>query len=1031
MNLPNISIQRPLMMVMIILAVVLFGLVSFLRLPVDMMPEMDLPYVTVMCLYPGAGPEEMETSVIKPIEEEMTTISGLKNMTCYCMETMSYVILEFNSDINADLAAIDVKDKIDAILFTLPEDLQKPVIGKWDPNSEPIITLALTGNTTPEKLREIVDTKVKDRFVKIVGVAKVGITGGREREIVVNLKRQAMDAHGLSIAQVFPLITAQSANFPAGYVTGVNREYTVRVQGEFISVDEIANLRIPVMKMGKDPILYTVRLRDIAEIKDAYKEVRERARFNQRETVQLAITRRPDANTVQVADRILKEIDRLNKELPQGYVINIAEDRSGFIRNTVKDTYGNILMGITLTALILLLFLFDWKLMIIAGITMPVSLIMALAGMKAMGFSLNMVTLMALSISVGILVTNAIIVIENIVRHRNSGMPVHEAARVGSTEIMMAVLASTLTNLAVFIPIATTSGITGNVFKELGLTIVFATVASLFLSFTLTPLMASRMLKARKVEKGGQNLIDRFMNDLDVVYEKILHRLLHKKMAIAVMLIGTILLLVGTLKFIAPQIGSEFMPQTDQGYIDIDVELPPGTPLSVTDKTVNTIEARVRKIQEVNTIASSLGGSDLNAGVNIGKLTLQMVDAEEREKSTADIVQEIRPLLADLPDAVIVVKEASNMGGPSEADVVVEVTGDDMDEILALADSVMRIVEEVPGLTDFNTSWKGAKPEIKIIPDRDRLEHYGLSPNVAAATTVQMLGGIMRFTMSGYDEGVFREKGEEYPIRVQLTPEDRNTAEKIENLQIMTQKGPVPVKAIADVVYEGGASSITRKNRQRMVKVLANITEGTSGGKVQEISKRIKELDVKPGYKVGFGGDQEMMEESFGELAIAGGLAVALTYMLLVALLESLSMAFVIWLTLPLGLVGVVWALFLTGNSFSMISLLSVIMLVGIVVNNAILLIDYARQQRKQFGISAIDAIVKAAGTKLKAIIMSNLAIIISLLPMALALGAGGKFRAPFAITAIGGILVSTLLTFFIIPALYVLTAPKKVEQPQ
>ncbi|MBD3317606.1 MAG: hypothetical protein GF344_17595 [Chitinivibrionales bacterium] len=1031
MNIPRLSIHRPLMMIMVIVALALFGTVSFFGLPVDLMPEMDLPFITVQCIYPGAGPEEIETNVSEPIEDQMTTISGLKNMTSYCMEGVMVMVLEFKSEMDVDMVAIDVKDKVDAILYELPPDMEKPIIGKFDPNDEPIVSLSLMGDIDPKTLRQQADRNLKDRIARLEGVAKVDVTGGREREIVVDLQRDKLGAHGLSVINVFPLIVAQSANFPAGHVTGDYREYTVRVEGEFESLDQIARIKIPVMKMGRKPIEYTVELQDIATITDSHKEIRELARFNRSPAVQIDIRKRPDANTVAVADRIVELVNELNQTLPPGLELAIAQDRSEFIRNSVADTYLNMAIGIFLTSLILLIFLGDWRLTLIAVITMPASVIIAFTGMSVMGFSLNIVTLMALSISVGILVTNAIVVLENIVRHRNVGQKPFRAAETGTNEILLAVLASTLTNLAVFIPIATTGGITGNIFRALGLTIVFATLASLLLSFTLTPMMASRLLREHKGKRTKKSASDAVMRKLEKGYGTVLSMLVHNRLARIGIIIGTVVFFFVTMGALTPHIGQEFMTQGDEGYIQVNVELPPGTPLSVTDSTVAIIEDRLRRTPEVHKIAATIGGgaSGINSGVNLASLVVELKPESERTKSTAQVVQELRPELADLPDAILIISESSAMAsGASESDIQVEVVGENMDEVLALADSVETLMAtRVSGLTDINSSWKGAKPEIKLIPNRERLEHYGLS--MSNQITVQTIGGLLRFTLTGNDQATFREGGEEYPIRVRLDPTDRNTIEEIENLPVPTMKGMVPVKAIADVVYESGASTITRKNRQRMITVNANVAEGTSGGKVAEIRALTENIQTKPGYSIGFGGDQEMMEESFGELMIAGGLAIALTYMLLVALLESLLMALVIWLTLPLGLIGVVWALFLTGNSFSMMANMSIIMLIGIVVNNAILLIDYARQERLHRGLTAVDAIVSAGKTKLKAIIMMNLAIVVAMIPQALALGSGGEFRAPFAITAIGGILVSTALTLFVIPVLYVVTAPKKLDK--
>lgn len=1028
MNIAGISIRRPLMMIMIILAVSMFGVVGFLRLPIDKMPDMDLPYITVQLIYPGAGPDQIELNVVKPIEEQVSTIGGLKHVTSYCLESMGYLVLEFNADVDADLASIEVKDKIDQILYTLPEDMEKPVISKFNPNDKPIVTLSVTGPVTPDKLRLFVDTQLKDLFSQINGVAKVEVKGGREREIVVKLNAEKLAAHNLTIFQVSALLKAQNVTVPGGFVTGKNREYSVKVAGEYTSLDQIREMQIPVFKQyGEVSESYKVRLKDIATVEDGYKEVREFARFQGKESVHLSITKSSNANIVKTADMVLKKIDEITPMLPSGYTIDVVENSSTFIRNTVDDTYSNIISGIILTALILLLFLFDWRLTIIAAITMPVSLVVAIVGMSAAGFTLNMVTLMALTISVGVLVTNSIVVIENIVRHANSGKNIRKAAEEGTNEIFLSVLASTLTNLAVFIPIAITTGVIGSVFKSLGLTIVFATIASIFLSFTLTPLMASRMLKQRdasQVGKMSRNPVDRLLAWIDKLYEKLLDKLLSNKFSQIAVVVFVVIVFLATMKFIVPKLGSEFTSAMDEGVVVISIELPSGTPIDITKQRVLEIEEMMSGMPDLLTISSSIGGSGTKTGVQYGEVRLQFTPETERKESVFEKANTIRPMLSEIPDAKISVISAGGLEGRDDGDMVIEVKGIEMNELIALSNQVYNIVSQTTGITDVNSSWKGDKPEIAIIPNRERLEHYGLSPNLSSATTIQMLGGLVRYNITGDDNAIYRENGEDFPIRVQLDKQSRNTVRDVQTMEVLTPKGPVPLEAIADVRYTGGISSITRKDKQRMIEITANKTSGNIGKKIAAIKEDLKTLNLQPGYSIKFAGMQDMQDDSFSQLGLAAVLAIALTFMLLVALLESISMAFVIMLTIPLGLIGVIWFLFLTDSAISMISLMSVVMLIGIVVNNAILLIDYAHHQRLALGLSAKDSIVKAGGTKLKAIIMSNIAIVISMVPMALGMGSGGSFRAPFAITAIGGVIVSTILTFFLIPILYLWTAP-------
>jgi HAE1 family hydrophobic/amphiphilic exporter-1 len=1029
MSIAKTSIQRPLMMIMVVLAISLFGLVAWQKLPIDRMPNMDLPYVTVQIIYPGAGPEEVELNIIKPVEDQIGTISGIKTMTSYCMENAGVITLEFDNSVNVDFAAIEVKDNIGQIMSLLPDDIEDPVVTKIDFSAMPIMKLALLGDSTvsPIELRNYADKQLKDKFGQVVGVAQATISGGREREIHVTLNSEKLAAHNLSIFSVYPAFTVQNALVPIGYVTGKQKEYSVKFDGKFRSIEEIEQIQLPT------PGGYNVRLNEIAKVTDAYADVREAARFKGEQSVEISITKSGDANTVATAKKVHKAVEKQRKDLPQGMRLEVVQDQSEFISESVSDTYSNIWQGILLTAIILLIFLSDFRLTVIAAVTMPISLIMGLIGMDAMGFSMNMVTMMSLTIVVGILVTNAIVVLENVMRHLKMGKDPHHAALAGTDEIFVAVLASTLTNLAVFIPIASTTGITGSIFKELGLTIVFATIASLILSFTLVPIMAAYILKPRKDDEEHGHVIDKFISGLDEKYENLLDKMLNNKIVKIAVVAFTVFLLIFTMKVIAPKIGVDFMPAIDEGFVKISIELPVGTPMSVTQETLVKIENRIKDLPYLKAVSSSIGAQGFNSGVQNGEVLLEFVPLSERSIDVFNLVTIIRPKIADIPDAKIMVASVSGMNrGQSEADLEIQILGDNMDSLAQFAESALEVLKTDAQLTDFNSSWKGAKPEILITPKREVMEHYGLMGNLSSSISGQAVGGLLRYNVTGEETAKYTDAGEEYPIRVRLDENSRKNIRDIATMNIMTPKGAVPLEVIANVEYSGSVSQITRINKHKMLNVTANVISAdiAKGTKAPQVLKTLTQKAPLPeGYVYKTAGDQDFVDETMGQLAIAAGLAVILTLMLLIALLESVPMGIVIFMTLPLGLIGVIWALFITRSTLSMISMMSIIMLIGVVVNNAILMIDYARQIRDENHISPHDAIVRAAGAKLKAILMSNIAIIVSMIPMALGLGAGGSFKSPFAITAIGGVIVSTILTFFVIPVLYVWTAPKHEDE--
>lgn len=1010
MFLIRLSVKRPFAMIMFILALVIFGIIAFFNIPVDLMPEIESPYVSVQTNYTGAGPQEIETFVIKPIEEQLSIINNVKNITSFASEGVGYIILEFNIGVDPDMAAIDVENKINALLFKLPRDLQKPLISKYDVNTKPVLDLALTGPHSPEKLRLIAEKRIKERLVRISGVTQVSVIGGRQREIQVNLRKSRLDALNLSVKTVAALISSQTADIPGGHVTGNRKEYTVRVQGKFENIDQIRTIGIPVKGTTAEAV---VPLYTIADVVDTFKEIREITRFNSQNSVGLSIYKRGDANIVNVSRAVLEMVDKINSEMTDGTVLNVAQDRAKYIRNTIKEMYANILFGIGLTAVMLFVFLGNFRVAIVSALTIPFSMFITFIGLQIFGFSHNFMTLMGLAISVGILATNAIIVLENIVRHKNNGIPAKEAAIMGTEEVVTAVIASVLTNTAIFLPVFSIQEMTGQFFRSLGLTIVFATVASLFLSFTIVPIIASSISRDKSKGNGSGNAgLRRIVYSLEKSYVPLLmwsikFRFLTVLLTLALMMI--------TIFTIAPRLGIEFFPEVDEDLISINLEMPSGTSIKETERVLLNIEKRLGAIPELQSIYSSLGGHGTNTGVNFADLILQLKDHHERSRTAKEIADALRPLLSEIPDASIMVKEVSSfIGGADESDISVEISGDKISQILTLADTVKSLIEKVSGLVDSRLSLKEARPEINFIPNRQLLDEYGMS--------VLNLGQDIRNSLSGNEDIVFREENDEHTIRVQYAPEDRNTIGAIENISIETSKGNVPVKALAEMRQEAGAVKIIRKNRQRLVTVMANVSSGTIGTKAAELKAFIDKIDVPSGCSIHYGGQLEMMNESYRTLFIALILAIVLTFLVLAGCVESILQPFLVLVTIPVGFIGVLWALFLTGQTISMLTLMSTIVLVGIVVNNAILLIDYAHKRQKE-GMSKLDSIVSACRVKFNAILMMNLAIILALLPLALS---GSKTGCSFAISVIGGIIVSTVMTLFVIPAMYIYVYRRK-----
>ncbi|NQT33625.1 efflux RND transporter permease subunit [bacterium] len=1047
MKLADISIRRPVMMTMVIMTFVVIGLFSLSRLGIDMMPEIDFPFVVISVIYPGAGPEEMETQVAEPIEEEVSAIGGIKHVTFISQEGLALGILEFDLEMNVDLVAIDVKDKIDGIRFKLPEDILDPIIQKFDVGAMPIVNLAVSSPRSLDETYKLADEIVKTGLSRVHGLAEIELTGGLEREIQVNLSRRKLRAYNLSPQVVTALISAENLNIPAGRLTEGQKEITVRLAGEFNDLDELRNIRIP-LEEGK-----YVRLKELGWIDDSFKEQRDRARFNGESSVGLSLIKRSDANTVEVANDIFKEIEKIKLELPDDVRLDVARNLSDFIKDMVDDVFGNMIIGVLLTILVLYLFLHSIPLTVIAAVSMPTSIIATFILVDFAGFTLNMMSLMGLAISIGILVANSIVVLENIQRYKGKGLSDKEASSKGTGEIAIAVAASTLTNVVVFTPMAFMSGIVGQFFKQFGLTVAFATMFSLLISFTLTPMMASHKIRRGfylffvsailfgvykllgtdsaliillvlllAVIAHLSGLLQKLVNAWDLFYDNLVEGyrsslvwVLKHRFIVTLMVF---LLLIGSFSLLGfGFIGSEFFPKTDEGAFTVSIEMPVGTTLDETDRVVNEVEYIVMQQEYVKSVYATTGKSEGGfiggggEGTQMGMVIVQMVDAELRPLQTSEFIEALRPLLIDLPGAELTIKETSSMGGGGgEADLQIEITGYDMDYLNSIADSIMTYMDGLGGLVNIKSSWELGKPELKLTPRRDRLSDHELSPGAVGMTLRSMLEGEV--------SSKYREGGDEYDIRVQLDKAEVERTADVGNIYIQAGDEQILLNEVVDIEYSEGPTAIYHKDKQRMVTVMADISQGTLGEKVSSIREYSEDLELKPGYKVFFGGEVEMMGEAFAELFKALILAIILTYMLLAAILESYKHPFTIMLTLPLGLIGVLLALFITDNTISMLSLMAVVMLVGIVVNNGILLIDYINLLRRE-GYKLDEAIIEACPVRLRPIIMTNLATILGMLPLAFGMGAGGEMRAPMAIVAIGGLMTSAVFTLFVIPIIY------------
>lgn len=1014
MFLSDLSIKRPIMMSMFLLVFVLFGGLAFFGMSLDLFPSVDIPYITVQTVYPGAGPNETESQLSKRIEDAVGSVSKIEEMTSYSMDGVSLVMLKFELGKDINVANQEVKDKIETIINDLPEDAERPLVQKFSLDDVPVVQLVLSGTLKKTELYDLAKQRLKDRFAQIDGVGRVTITGGQEREVHVELDNRIVYQNVLNMAQLSQLIKGQNVNMPGGDIDSKGSEYAVRMEGEFPTVKALSELEVPTPFGLK-------RLRDIAQVTDGGKEVIERTSYynnikkvKNEDVITFGIIKSSGGNTVQIAKDVRKILPEIEKELPVGSKLEIVDDQSDFIQSSVDDTLSNLILGVILTALVLMFFLHDLRSTIIVAVSMPMSIISAFMFMQLSGFTLNMMSLMGLSTAVGVLVTNSVVVLENIFRHKAMGANRTDAASKGTSEIVVAVIASAMTNIAVFLPIGMMSSMVGMFFREFALTVTYATIFSLIISFTLTPMLASLILPDNSNKKSpiGDKLEAMFKR-WEELYAKMLKPILHSRKRAFVVVLASIMLFFASLILpIGGFISTAFFPTMDRGDIQIKVELPVGATLDATAKLINEVENRVKQYPDVKQILVTLGRLDnIDVGKSNALIDVALVDIAERNISTDQMVDNIVNAVSTIPNARFRVASSSGMGG-EQPPIMLYLMGQDVQVLEQYNKKIINAIEEVPGLVNLSSSSKPGKGEIIIKPDMDKISKAGLS-SMAIALSI-------RSAISGMVASQYKVDGEEYDIRVKLAKSGIASVEDVARLSIATERGNMQLKQLADISIEQGISKIMHRDKFKAVQITGAPAAGVPLGQVTDgIDAIIGDMELPQGYKISWGGDVEMMIETGIEMLRTFLIAVILTYMLLAAILESLKQPLMILSTVPLALIGVFAGLALTGKTFNTISMMAIIMLLGIVVNNAILIMDYANELRRS-GKSVFDALIEASPTKLKPILMSTIAIILGMLPMALGFGDAGKeMREPMGIVSIGGLVVSTFLTLFVIPAIY------------
>lgn len=1016
-GLSGMSIRRPVFTTMIMLGLVVLGLFSFSGLPIDQFPDVDIPVVTVQTVYPGASPETIEREVTRRMEEAFNPVEGVDKITSQTLEGVSVVIVEFELGRNGDQAAQDLRSKIEAIRRELPTDIEPPLVQKFDPSSTPILSLALSSTSMPTvDLTTLADQTIRRKLETVSGVGEVRITGGLEREVRVYLQPDQLHALGISVTDVMRALGSQNLEVPAGRLEQGNEEQLVRVTGRLTTPAQFG--QIIVATRNGEPI----RLESVARVEDGTEEQRSMALLDQAQALSLDILKVSGANTVEVADRVNAAVIALQKTLPSTVKIQVVRDNSITIRHSVEDVIFELILGAILTVVIVMLFLNDWKATAITSLALPVSVVSSFILMSALGFTLNLLTLMALSLSIGILIDDAIVVIENIVRHREKGEDHFLAAGRGTKEIILAVLATTLTIVAVFVPVAFMGGIIGRFFYQFGLTIAWAVLVSLFVSFTLTPMLSAWWGVNPHVagEHKSRNPLTNFIAAFNRWFDKLAERyrsivrwaLGHRKTTLALAAAS----FIGAI-FLFPLIGGGFMPASDNSEFLVNFETPDGSTLGYTESKARDIIKALDGFGEVLYTYTTIG-SGQTGSVNRGDIYVKLTPSKSRERSQEQMMDAVREKFTTIFGTTIAVLNSGGAGG-AQAPIMVQVSGPNIAELQELSQKVMAATREVPGVVDIRSSVGNPRPEFRIDVRRDLANDAGLD--------IGQIAGVVRPLLAGMVATRWEDPtGEERDVVVQLAPGDRVSIKDIGSLPLTTARRDangmavtVPLGQIAHVEEGTAPARIDRTRLQRTVTISAGTTPGFSVSEASAaISAKLEKLDIPAGYAATFGGETEQLQETTGFVLQAIALAIILIFLILASQFESYTQPFAIMLSLPLSLVGVLLALLITGDTMNMMSMIGLILLMGLVTKNAILLIDNANEQRAS-GKNRFESLVEAGAVRLRPIMMTTLAMVAGMFPIALAMGEGGGFRAPMARAVIGGLITSTLLTLIVVPVAY------------
>ena len=1025
------AIQKPVTTALIFVAVIVVGIYSFMKLPIDMFPQMDPPYITVMTTYPGASASEMETNVTKYMENALTSVDHLKHITSQSKDNMSMVMLELEWGANMDEAVNDVRSYVDMTKSNLPDNCGTPMIFKLSTSAMPVAQYSITADETYAGLDKIMNDEVIPQLNQIDGIGNISLSGAPDRYIYINIDQQKLDAYGLTIEQVGQVVQANNLNLSSGTIKMPQEQYQMQVRSEYIESSEIEDLMVTMTPQGQQ-----VFIRDIATVKDTIKDLSLDEKTNGREAVRLIIAKQTGANTVKICKDVREEVAKIQKQLPSDVKIEKIYDLSDTIQNSINSLEESVMYALLFVVLVVLFFLGKWRATLIIGITIPIALIVAFIYLGVADSSLNIISLCSLTIAIGMVVDDAIVVLENITRHVERGEDPHEAAIYATNEVWVSVIATTLVLVAVFVPLTMLNGMAGIMFHELGWIVTVVCCTSTLVAISLTPMLCSKLLKAKKVhvDENG-NLVDdeadkkswydrtvvRMLDTIDMYYARSLGWCLKHKALTILIIFGTFIL--SLLPVITGRIGTDFMQEQDNGRLSVTVKLQRGTRIEETLKTARQLETRfmvlVPEIELINTSAGSnddatiaaLFSSTMNNKIS---MTVRLPKKWERDKTVWEIAEILRQEMARYPEIVeYQCQVASNgPGGGGGNTVNVEIYGYDFDKTSQLAEQTRRLCMALPGARDVNISREDDRPDIKITVDKEKASRLGLS----SAT----ISTYLRNRVAGMNCGYLKDDGSEHDIVVRLQEEDRNSISDIMDLTIPTPTGKkVKLSEVASVGEYWAPPTIERKSRQRIVTVKVTPYNTSLGELAADIEANvIPQLELPAGYTTHLAGNYEDQQETFGDMILLMALIILLVYITMASQFESLRMPAIIMLTIIPAFTGVILALWITGRSLDMVGALGVVLLVGIVVKNGIVLVDYINLMRER-GYELNKAITMSGRSRIRPILMTAFTTILGMVPMAVSSGEGAEMWQPLGIVVIGGLTVSTFLTLYLVPVLY------------